>query len=234
MELKSQSQLNQSSKANDKIIKKREHGLNNIRVSRHHRLRWTYKRNAKTWEPRSQVRRLSPRLRTDIHAGRAKGSQPVSKVHLRELSPGGTIRVLPEATDGKVVGTMTRLLKMISNLGIVPQSGSTQMLLTPRGKGPERLSHIQHKGPVTAQWADDSIDDIWRLAGKVTADSELAFGSPYVGNGRDMPAQLTPWSTTRVCSRSKAVAPRGEQTRVHKEIPKVDVPPVSNQRGLRK
>ena len=91
------------------------------------------------------------RLRTDVHAGRAKGSQPASKVHLRELPPGGTIRALPEATDGKVVSTMTRLLKMISNLGIVAQSGSTQMLLSPRSKGLACLPYVQHEGPVAAQ-----------------------------------------------------------------------------------
>ena len=174
------------------------------------------------------------RLGTNVHAKWTKGPQFVCKVHLCKFSPRSTTCVLPDHADREMVRTMTRLLKVIANLVIVPQSGRTHMLLSPLGKSPIRLSSIHKKGPVAAQSTDDNIDDICRLACKMTADRELAFRPLYAGDGRDMPAHMTPWSTTRVRSRSKAVAPRGEQARVHKEIPKVDIPPVSNQRGLRK
>ena len=58
-------------------------------------------------KPRHQVKGL----RTNVHAQRTKGSQLVSKAHIHELPPCCITSVLPETTDGKVVSTMTRLLK---------------------------------------------------------------------------------------------------------------------------
>ena len=88
-------------------------------------------------------------------------------------------------------------------------------------------------GPIAALSTNDGIDDIRRLTGKMSFDSKSAFRSFNVSDRGDIPACCAFGFTARMGARRGIVDGRGEQARVHQEIPDVGIPSVRYQRRRR-